>query len=63
MPAPTLHYLTWSKTQVPNHRHNLADSAVATPDLEAFGLPHQAGLTGDAGVFQAELERALGARL
>lgn len=63
MSSPTFHHLTWSKTEVPRHRHNLADSAAATPDLEALGLPHQAGLAKNSDRVLAELGHSLGLRL
>ncbi|TMQ61316.1 MAG: aminotransferase class I/II-fold pyridoxal phosphate-dependent enzyme [Candidatus Eisenbacteria bacterium] len=63
MCTPTFHHLTWSKTEVPRHRHNLADSAAATPDLEALGLPHQAGLAKNSDRVLAELGHSLGLRL
>lgn len=62
MSRPRLEHLAWSKTQHGRWRLELADSAVAAPDLEALGLPHQAGAPAPQRVLP-ELERALGARL
>lgn len=44
-------------------RHALADSAIASPDLEALGLPHIATLPPEGYRAQADLERMLGERL
>ncbi|MBI5710532.1 MAG: pyridoxal phosphate-dependent aminotransferase [Candidatus Eisenbacteria bacterium] len=63
MTRPTLEHIAWSKTQPQRFRHVLSDSAVAAPDLAALGLPHQADLPPDGDAAQADLERALGARL
>ena len=62
MSRPRLEHLDWSKAQHGRWRLELADSAVAAPDLEALGLPHRAGTPSPASVLP-ELERALGARL
>jgi len=62
MSRPRLEHLAWSKAQHGRWRLSLADSAVATPDLEALGLPHAAGAPAPEDVLP-ELERALGARL
>ncbi len=45
-------HIAWSKTLVGRDPHNLADSAVATPDLRALGLPAHADLprSGDGGI-------------
>jgi hypothetical protein len=43
MSRPLLDHLAWSKAQHGRWPLSLADSAVATPDLESLGLPHQAG--------------------
>jgi len=62
MSRPRLEHLAWSKAQHGRWRLNLADSAVAAPDLAALGLPHQAGAA-DPEDLLPELERVLGARL
>jgi hypothetical protein len=61
MSRPRLEHLAWSKAQQGRWRADLTDSAVATPDLEALGLPHLGGLPDWREA--PELERALGARL
>jgi hypothetical protein len=43
MSRPRLEHLAWSKAQHGRWRLDLADSAVAAPDLEALGLPRRAG--------------------
>ncbi len=43
--------------------HILADSAIATPDLEALGLPHVATAPPEGYQAQADLERMLGERI
>jgi aspartate/methionine/tyrosine aminotransferase len=57
-------HIAWSKVHPARHRFDLADSAVATPDLEALGLPHRIELPRrslrDAVPL---LERALGERI
>src|SRR5258706_1110576 len=58
-----LEHLQWSRTAVARHAWNLADSAIAAPDLAALGMPHQAELPPDGYAAQEPLERALGARL
>jgi hypothetical protein len=58
-----LNHLAWSKRTPARLRHNLADSAVAAPDLESLGLPHRAVLPRAAVAVQRRLEEALGARL
>lgn len=58
-----LAHLAWSKAHGGRHRFDLADSAVAAPDLEALGLPCRAGLPREGYALLAELERALGTRL
>lgn len=62
MSRPRLEHLAWSKAQHGRWPLSLADSAVATPDLESLGLPHLAGTPAPASVLP-ELELALGARL
>ncbi len=62
MIRPRLEHLAWSKAQHGHWRLSLADSAVAAPDLESLGLPHQAGTPAPGSVLPG-LERALGARL
>jgi aspartate/methionine/tyrosine aminotransferase len=62
MSRPRLEHLAWSKAQQGRWPLSLADSAVATPDLEVLGLPHRAGTPAVARVLP-ELERALGVRL
>ncbi len=62
MSRPRLEHLAWSKAQHGRWPLSLADSAVATPDLEALGLPCRAGTPHPEDVLP-ELERALGARL
>lgn len=64
MTRPHFAHLAWSKLHSGRHAHDLADSAVATPDLTALGLPHTASLP--AGGYPAALpalERAIGERL
>lgn len=57
-------HIEWSKARPALHRFNLADSAVCAPDLEALGLPHQAGLPRDGyGRLLPALEAALGERI
>jgi hypothetical protein len=60
MSRPRLEHLAWSKAQHGRWALSLADSAVAAPDLDSLGLPHQAGTPAPATVLP-ELERALGA--
>ena len=62
MNRPRLEHLAWSKAQHGRWLLDLADSAVAAPDLASLGLPHLAGAPAPASVLP-ELERALGARL
>jgi aspartate/methionine/tyrosine aminotransferase len=62
MSRPRIEHLAWSKARDGRWPLSLADSAVAAPDLESLGLPHQAGASPPAKVLP-ELERALGARL
>jgi aspartate/methionine/tyrosine aminotransferase len=61
MTRPRTEHIAWSKA-AHSCRLGLADSAVATPDLEALGLPHSARAA-SPGDLVPELERALGARL
>ncbi len=63
MDRPTLEHLAWSKAQQGRWPLSLADSAVASPDLEALGLPHAAGLPAVGRDPIPALERALAARL
>jgi hypothetical protein len=63
MNRPPLEHLAWSKANRGRWRLNLADSAVATPDLAALGLPCEARFPGAAPEVTAELECSLGARL
>jgi aspartate/methionine/tyrosine aminotransferase len=59
----TLNHLAWSKTTPGRLRHNLANSAVATPDLEAMGLPYQATLpSSDPYALMRRLEDAIASR-
>src|SRR5438045_9536642 len=58
-----LDHLRWSRTDARRHRHNLADSGVAPPDLAAMGLPHTAALGAGSYAALAELEHALAARV
>jgi len=63
MSRPPLEHLAWSKANHGRWRLNLADSAVATPDLAALGLPCEARFGGAGPEVAVELERSLGARL
>lgn len=63
MTRVVLDHLHWSKTEVARHAWNLADSAITAPDLEALGMPHQAGFPPQGYAAQLELERRLGARV
>jgi aspartate/methionine/tyrosine aminotransferase len=56
-------HLIWSKHEAGKYRFNLADSAIATPDLDAMGLPHSVTMPRQTCGMQAELERMLGARI
>jgi aspartate/methionine/tyrosine aminotransferase len=64
MSRPRFEHLAWSKAHSGRHAHDLADSAVAPPDLAALGLPHSVSLPhgGYASALPA-LERALAERL
>ncbi len=64
MDHPPLDHQAWSKAHGGRHAHDLADSAVMSPDLESLGLPHTVTLPreGYAAVLPG-LERALGARI
>jgi hypothetical protein len=62
MSRPRLEHLAWSKEQHARWPLDLADSAVAAPDLAALGFPHQGGTPHPESVLP-ELERALGRRL
>ncbi|HEY3217009.1 MAG TPA: pyridoxal phosphate-dependent aminotransferase [Candidatus Eisenbacteria bacterium] len=63
MPLPALRHLTWSKVEAPHHHLNLAESAIATPDLEAMGLPHRGALPVTGYRLLETLERSLGERI
>jgi aspartate/methionine/tyrosine aminotransferase len=56
-------HLDWAKQQAPRYRHNLADSAVAAPDLEAMGLPHVGRMPATGYAVLSDLEVALASRL
>jgi aspartate/methionine/tyrosine aminotransferase len=58
-----LDHLHWSKTVAPRHAWNLADSAIASPDLAALGMPDEARLPREGYAAQDRLERGLGARM
>lgn len=58
-----LNHLAWSKKTPGRLRFNLAESAVAMPDLAAMGLPHQTGMPAEAASVQRKLEEGIGARL
>jgi hypothetical protein len=60
--VPMLH-VPWARTRMAGLPHILADSAIATPDLEALGLPHAASAPPEGYRAQAELERMLGERI
>jgi hypothetical protein len=62
MTRPRPEHIAWSKAAHGRWPLGLADSAVATPDLEGLGLPHRASVS-PCGDLVPELERALGARL
>jgi len=59
----SMEHIRWARLRMPDFRHNLADSAVVGPDLEALGLPHVATLPPEGYRAQDELERMLGARI
>ncbi len=63
MMRPALDHLAWSKAEPHRRAHNLADSAVAAPDLEALGLPHRVAAPRHAEDRLPELERALARRI
>lgn len=56
-------HMAWSKSVTGRLAHDLADSAVATPDLAALGLPHTVTLPGLKTGVPRQLETALAARL
>jgi aspartate/methionine/tyrosine aminotransferase len=58
-----MEHIAWARRHNHVHRFELSDSAIATPDLEALGLPHGAGLPAEGYALQPRLEEALGARL
>lgn len=58
-----LEHLAWSKTTPGRLGFDLADSAVATPDLAALGLPHVASWSARPTDSLQRLEGALGERL
>ncbi len=58
-----LNHLAWSKAEPARRRFNLAESAVAAPDLDALGMPNSAPLPRAGYAVLPDLERALGERL
>jgi aspartate/methionine/tyrosine aminotransferase len=64
MSRPRSGHLEWSKAHGGRHAHDLADSGVCAPDLEALGLPHTGSMPRDGyATALPALEHALGARL
>src|SRR5262245_46009754 len=63
MPSVPVEHIAWSKYRAGDFRYNLADSAVAAPDLGALGLPSTAEVPAEGYRAQAELERMIGERL
>jgi len=63
MPSVPVEHIAWSKARASLHRYSLADSAIATPDLRALGLPHAAEMPPEGYRAQAELERLIGERI
>lgn len=62
MTRPRAEHIAWSKAAHGRWPLSLADSAVATPDLEALGLPHSARAA-SPGDLVPGFERAMGERL
>ena len=56
-------HIEWARTVPRALAHNLADSAVATPDLEGMGLPFRAAFPGRDDALLERLEVAWGQRL
>lgn len=56
-------HVPWARSRMAGFPHDLADSAIVTPDLEALGLPHRAAFPPEGYKAQADLERMLGARI
>jgi aspartate/methionine/tyrosine aminotransferase len=63
MTRVSMEHIAWARLHNGRHAFDLADSAVAPPDLEAMGLPHAAGLGLDGYDQLPRLEAALGERL
>src|SRR5258706_4799576 len=63
MSHPSMEHIAWARTVPRALAHNLADSAVATPDLEAMGLPFRAEFRGREDALLDRFERDWGQRL
>jgi aspartate/methionine/tyrosine aminotransferase len=63
MTLPRLQHLAFSKTEPRRLRFSLAESAIATPDLAALGLPHQIEFPREYHAGNEALERELAARI
>ena len=63
MAPPRLQHLAFSKTEPRRLRFSLAESAIATPDLAALGLPHEIEFPREYHSGNEALERELAARI